>query len=393
MNQQKVYAVILAAGRGVRMKAKINKMFVHLAGRVVLSHTLDAFVQAGCFGGIIIVCRPSERQLVARLVEDVAQLPITLVDGGPTRQDSVKNGLAALPEDADIVAVHDGARCFVSPELIRACVESALTCGSGVAGKHAVDTVKIAAPDGSIQKTIDRTQVVLVETPQVFPVATLREAFAAAEESGFVGTDESSLVERLGITPRLVESEGFNSKLTNPIDLEQGKLYLSGAEETRIGNGFDAHRLAEGRDLILGGVKIDYPLGLEAHSDGDVLVHAIIDAMLGAAGLPDIGELFPDNDDTYKDIDSLKLLARAAEELYSMGYSIGNIDATLIMQRPRIGQYKEAMRRNIARVLGTQLSRVNIKATTTERLGAFGRGEGIGAEAVCILRKHRCLVY
>ena len=388
------YAVVLAAGRGVRMKANINKMFVPLAGKAVLEHTLSAFADTDCFEKIIIVCRASEQKLVREIAEDLFEEgQFMIVPGGKTRQDSVECGLNALPEDAEIVAVHDGARCFVRPELIQECVQSAIDFGSGVAGKHAVDTVKIASPEGRITDTIDRRKVVLVETPQVFQVHILKRAFAQAKKDGFVGTDESSLVERIGVTPRLVESVRSNFKLTNPLDLEQGRLYLMGDGESRVGNGLDVHKLVHGRDLILGGVKIDYERGLEAHSDGDVLVHAIIDAMLGAAGLPDIGELFPDTDALYKGADSVELLSRVGQALYKDGYAIGNIDATLIMQEPKISRFKERMKQNIAAALKISLTRINIKATTTEKLGAFGRGEGIGAEAVCILTKNACMIY
>ncbi len=388
-----IYAIILAAGKGVRMKAKINKMFMPLAGKVVLEHTLSAFKEADCFEGIIVVCRGEERDLVKKIARSIFDSGVVIVSGGETRQDSVENGLKALPKNARIVAVHDGARCLVQPELIEQCVKSAIEYGSGVAGKRAVDTVKIATKDGEIAGTIDRSKVVLVETPQVFQADVLKKAFEAAKKDGFLGTDESSLVERIGITPRLVESDRCNFKLTNPLDLEQGRLYLMGGAESRVGNGFDVHKLVEGRDLILGGVKIDYGRGLEAHSDGDVLAHAIIDAMLGAAGLPDIGELFPDTDSLYEGADSLELLAKVGQGLSDAGYAIGNIDATLIMQEPKVSPYKAKMRQNIAEALHVKISRINIKATTTEKLGAFGRGEGIGAEAVCILTKDAYVVY
>lgn len=210
----------------------------------------------------------------------------------------------------------------------------------------------------------------------------MEQAYEEGEANGFFGTDDASYVEQLGIRVSITQGDYGNIKITTKEDLpEQESL------ETRVGSGYDVHRLVEGRDLILGGVNIPYNKGLLGHSDADVLLHALMDALLGAASLGDIGEHFPDTEEAYKGISSLELLDRVAERLKEEGFSVGNIDATIMAQKPKLAPYKEKMKNNIAEALGIPLGSINLKATTTEKLGFVGREEGIAAEAVCIIKR------
>lgn len=383
---KKAYAIILAAGQGRRVGANINKVFLSIAGKTVLEHTFSAFRRAACFDGIIIVCKSGERRYVERLAASVFQRGYTLVFGGPERQDSVQNALAVIPEDVSIIAVHDGARCLVHPSFINKCVKSAVRYGSGVAGKRATDTVKTLSGD-EITQTLNRDHIALVETPQVFRAELLRRAYRAAAQDGFRGTDDASLVERLGVRPRLVVTHRTNLKITQRSDFRLGEYYLMNDSSFRVGHGYDAHRFTAGRPLVLGGVAIPWEQGLDGHSDADVLIHAIIDALLGAAGLPDIGSVFPDTDERFRGASSIALLEDAGKMLRQQGYIPGNIDATLVMQQPKIGPYRAEMARNIADALGIADERVNVKATTTEGMGFAGRGEGAAAHAVCMLTR------
>ena len=381
-----VYAIILAAGSGRRLGLGYNKMLLKLGDRTVLEHTLLAFSGAGCFTGVIIACRSGERRRVTEISRRYFDRPPIVVEGGKERQDSVWNALKALPPDAEIVAVHDGARCFVTPEIILDCVASARKHGSGVACRRAVDTVKEISGD-NIEGTIDRRGIALAETPQTFRADILRKAYEKARADGYLGTDDASLVERLGIRPRMVESRKRNDKITHRIDVAFGE-YLLG-EGGRVGHGMDVHRLAANRRLVLGGVEIPWAKGLAGHSDADVLVHAVMDALLGAARLPDIGQLFPDDDASFEGADSIALLQNVGDMIRLKGFSVENIDATLILEQPKIASYRARMAENIANALEIEVSRVNVKATTTEGLGPEGRGEGVTAHAVCLLDRIR----
>lgn len=374
-----IYLIVTAAGAGTRMGAGENKLFLDMGGKSILYNTLKAARQSGCFDQIIIAARPDESEKVRKIAVQ-AGVRCVLAEGGSERQYSVANALKLVPEDAEIVAVHDAARCLTTPGLFCKCVESAMVCGSGVAGKYAKDTVK-RVENGEIIETLDRNEIVLIETPQVFSYKILKEAHEKAAADGYLATDEASLVERLGIKPKLIISKHANMKITTPADLNTGRKLMNA--DMRVGTGYDVHRCIEGRPLILGGVQIPCEFGLDGYSDADVLTHAIIDALLGAAGLSDIGHMFPDDNPEYKDIDSMVLLRDTKAAL--RGYSIVNIDATIIAQRPKLAEYEEKMKANIASVLAIPIKNINIKATTTEKLGFEGEGKGIAAQAVCLI--------
>ncbi|MBR2571980.1 MAG: 2-C-methyl-D-erythritol 2,4-cyclodiphosphate synthase [Clostridia bacterium] len=381
------WAVVVAAGRGLRMGLPYNKAFYVFRGRSVLNRSLDAMTGSGCFDGIVVVLAEGDldawRQLCAREGENPLVREIAI--GGATRQESVRNGLEKVPESVGIVAVHDAARAFVTRDVIVKTVESARQYGSGVIAEKLVDTVKVIDADGYAIRTPERARLRTVQTPQAFLRENLAKAHELARLDGFAATDDAALVEKYIGPVRLVESEDSarNVKLTRAEDVRRMTMEFS--RETRAGHGYDAHRLTEGRALILLGVRIPFEKGLLGHSDADVAAHAAMDALLGAAGLPDIGRQFPDSDPAYAGADSMRLVGQVADLLEANGHRILNIDVTIIAQAPKLMPHIPAMRENLARALGIQENRVNVKATTTEGMGFEGRGEGISAHAVAMI--------
>ena len=386
----KIGGIILAAGSSRRMGTSKNKVFIKFEGISALVRSVETHKHTGLFDYLIIVCKEEDLPTIqSKLTRHVQGMQYIFVTGGAERQYSVENALRHVEPDTDIVSVHDAARCFVTSQIIKDCVASAIRRGSGVAAVSAVDTIKRV--DGKrVVETLNRDELVLVQTPQVFRRDLLVRAHNQAKEDGILGTDDSSLVERLGQEVYVVNGSMNNIKITTPYDLKLGEK-IAGERKMfsnlRIGSGVDVHAFSRDRKLILGGVEIPSEMGLLGHSDADVLVHAIMDALVGAARLGDIGELFPPGDPKYKDISSIVLLKKVGELLNNCGYTIINIDATLIMQRPKIINYKSDMIRNIASALDVDKQYINIKATTTEELGFAGRGEGASAHAVCMIQK------
>ena len=376
-----VWAVVVAGGRGARAGLGRNKVFFAWKGRSVLSRCLDALERSGALDGAVLVLGAEDFEqydaLCAR--EGASPLVKRVVAGGDCRRRSVRSGLAALPEEVEIVAVHDAARPFVSPEAVRETVQSARKWGSGVISTPVTDTIKRVGPDGAVE-TLDRAQLRAVQTPQTFDCAKLKAAHERAEAEGFDATDDAALFEHYYDSVRLVTAPGAeaNIKLTNPADFEK----LS-RPAMRIGSGYDAHRLAEGRKLILCGVDVPHTRGLDGHSDADVAVHALMDALLGALGEGDIGRHFPDSDPAYKGISSMLLLDHVMKIVREHGCGVANVDVTIVAQKPKLAAYIPAMRENLARALGTDA--VNVKATTTERMGFEGEELGISAQAVALL--------
>jgi 2-C-methyl-D-erythritol 2,4-cyclodiphosphate synthase/2-C-methyl-D-erythritol 4-phosphate cytidylyltransferase len=320
---------------------------------------------------------------------DAASLPVTIVTGGDSRQSSVWNGLCALPEDCTHVLIHDGARCLVDEGTIRHCMASVENHGTGVAAIPAIDTIKQVDADEIVTATPDRSQLRAVQTPQGFTVELIRRAHMSAQQENFLGTDDASLVERLGHPVRLTEGNRRNIKLTTPEDLIMAESFLCRSfPALRVGQGYDVHRLVEGRDLILCGVNVPHTLGLLGHSDADVAVHALMDAMLGAMALGDIGKHFPDTDERYRGISSMKLLEHVVALLKERHARVTNCDVTIVAQKPKLLPHIPQMQANIASALELPLDRVNIKATTTERLAFEGREEGISAQAICMVEQN-----
>lgn len=369
---KKITAVIMAAGKGSRMGASVHKQFLPLEdGRTVLEHAAEPFQLSPRVDEIIIVCGAGFEQQCLDLCRRFDKVK-KAVPGGCQRQDSVNNALAHVGEG--LVLIHDGARPFVSAEVIDGVIKAACSCGAAVPCVPVKETIR--------QKdcTLDRSSLFVVQTPQGFETALIKRAYQKAYEDGFYGTDDASLVDRLGEQVAISEGSYSNIKLTTREDLPVDT-------QMRVGQGFDVHKLTENRKLILCGVEIPFEKGLLGHSDADVALHALMDAMLGAACLGDIGKHFPDSDMRYKDIESLRLLAEVARLLAKQGWSLINADITIMAQRPKLLPHIEAMRQNIADTLGIAGDRISVKATTTEKLGFVGREEGIAAEAVCLLSK------
>ena len=388
-------AVIVAAGRGSRMGLGRNKVLAPLAGVPVIVRTVRAFEETGLFdGGIVVVTGeddlPEMRALLARFGVGAA---LTL--GGADRQESVYRGLQAVNPAADVIAIHDGARPLVTRAVIERTIKSAQRFGSGVAAVMLKDTVKRVDAEGVVVDTPRRDALRAVQTPQTFEARLIREAHARFAQGTERATDDAMLAEWAGRRVRLTEGDVENIKLTTPEDmLLAGQVILRREgrtkEETnmlRSGHGYDVHRLVEGRKLILCGVEVPYTLGLLGHSDADVALHALMDALLGAAALGDIGRHFPDTDPAYAGADSGRLLDHVVSLLEQKGYAVGNVDVTIICQRPKLKDYIEQMRENVAAHLKVDPDCVNIKATTTEKLGFEGEGLGISSHAVaCIVK-------
>lgn len=386
----KVAGIVLAAGRGTRIGADKNKMLLNLANKTPLELTLQSCREATCLDEVVLVCKDSEREQMREIADAIfPEGEVILASGGATRQDSAYSGILAASSDCDILAVLDGARCFTTPELIENCVRSCIEHGSGVAGCWCTDTVKLADAEGCFLRTLDRNRLVLVETPQVFPREILKLAYEKALADGFLGTDDSSLVERLGLHPRLVVSGGNNFKLTHPKDIVRGTQEVLGVRDLRIGQGYDIHALKEGRPFLLAGVRIESPLGLDGHSDADVLAHAVIDALLGAAGQRDIGEFFPDTDPAYRGADSMKLLEQVWAMLQAEGYALVNLDTTVFLEKPKLSPYKRKIIHRLAKALGAEQRSISVKAKTAEQFDAVGEGLACAASATCLMTKQK----
>ncbi len=382
------WVVIVAAGRGTRSGLAENKVFYPVAGRTVLSRCLDAFERCGRFDGIVLVLSDHDRAAWQSLAERDGpfELVRAVAAGGATRRESVYHGLQAIPADAEIVAIHDAARPFVSKSVIDATLESAREFGSGVISTPVVDTVKQVGPDGRVT-SLDRATLRAVQTPQTFCYQKILEAHKRAEAEQLDVTDDAMLFEHYYADVKLVTAAGAeeNRKLTTKADFDA--LNARDDFDVRVGQGYDAHRLAESRRLVLCGVEIPWEKGLDGHSDADVALHALMDALLGALGSGDIGRLFPDNDPRYEGADSMKLLGSVMALVRERGYSVGNADVTVVAQRPKLAPYMPRMRARVAEGLGVDEDRVNVKATTTERMGFEGEGTGISAQAVVLLKK------
>jgi 2-C-methyl-D-erythritol 4-phosphate cytidylyltransferase/2-C-methyl-D-erythritol 2,4-cyclodiphosphate synthase len=391
----KAAAIIPAGGIGKRMGPGTPKQFTCLAGIPLLIHTVRAFAQVAEISAIIVAVPMDYLQHTRKLLEQYGLHLVKVVAGGKLRQDSVQAGLAHVPPECELVAVHDGARPLISPKLIRACLEAAQKTGAAMAAIPVKDTLKEVAADQTIVRTIDRKTLWQAQTPQVVRTDTLKKAFAAAGKS-FIGTDEASFLELIKVRMSVVGGSEQNIKITRPDDLLIAEAMLMKKEQHdaplpaqlfRIGHGYDAHRLVSGRPLILGGMEIPHPAGLLGHSDADVLTHALCDAILGALGAGDIGRHFPDTDPSYKNISSLTLLARVIAAVNEQGYTLGNADITVVAQAPKLAPHFPAMREKLAAVCRTEQSAINLKGTTTEKMGFTGRKEGIAAHAVVLLQR------
>ena len=391
-----VYVILLAGGSGSRMGAGRNKVLLPVAGKICIARSANAF--RGFADRMILVCRPEDREEIRAAVDSLSLgFPVDDVPGGETRQQSVAHGLNALPEDDGFVLVHDGARCLVDAAVIRSVLSDLDSFGSGAASVPVTDTVRHADENGFAAGTLPRASLRAMQTPQGFRLRELREAHVKAERDHFEGTDDVAVMEHAGFSVRLSEGSRNNIKLTTKEDLLMAEAFLTGDGVSactdlpfppfRTGLGYDVHQLVEGRKLILCGVEVPHSLGLLGHSDADVALHALMDALLGAAGLWDIGHHFPDSDPQYKGISSMKLLEAVLRDLKGHGFRPANVDITIVAQRPKLSPFIPQMVTRLAEALSLPRNRVNVKATTTERLGFEGRMEGISAQAVCMIQE------
>ena len=375
-NGKEIAVIIAAAGKGTRVGGPVPKQFLKIGAEPILVKTLRAFSDMEEIDHIFVVTGGEYVDHCGKLIEENHIDKVrAVVCGGAERQDSVYNALTEIDRKqprTEYVLIHDGARPFVSRRVITDVIKASAECGASAACVPMKDSLR--ALSGKSSSSVDRSMYFAVQTPQGFKRSYIMKAYDKAYEEGFYGTDDAVLAERAGYAVEIVEGDYGNIKITTKEDLPM---------ENRIGTGFDVHAFEEGRKLVLGGVTIPYEKGLAGHSDADVLTHALMDALLGAAALGDIGRHFPDTDEQYKGISSMVLLERVRELLCENFYCIGNVDVTVMAQVPKISPYVEEMRSIIADVLKLEKSRVNIKGTTTEKLGFVGRREGIAAEAVC----------
>ncbi len=369
---------ILAAG-GAGLRAGVAKQWATVGGETVLRRAARVLSESGVIDEIVVVVPAGEESHGAANLQGLG-VPVRAAAGGATRADSVRAGLEALGEVA-VVVIHDAARPFATASLARAVAEAAAARGAALAAVPATDTVK-RGEGTRVAETLDRRVLWLAQTPQAFRAPLLRRAFAQAGASAAEATDECQLVERLGEEVALVPGDPGNFKITGPDDLARARALLE--PSVAMGVGYDVHAFAPGRRLVLGGVEFEGD-GLLGHSDADICAHAICDAVLGAAGLGDIGRHFPDTDPRWKGVSSLHLLREVAGKARALGWGVGNCDVTLAARRPKIAPRADEMRARLAEALGVSPTQVNVKGTTGEGLGFVGRGEGIAAHAVALL--------
>lgn len=397
-----VAVIIAAAGSssrfngartGSRSSGGASKVLLPLCGRPVLEHSIRLFAQSPAVSAIVISVRATDMAEISHICLPYPKTRCVL--GGAQRTASVAAALAALDDPAIThIAVHDGARPLLHAEDWQSLLAAAEAgAEAALLAAALVDSVK-QVEEGLVRAGLDRSSLAAAQTPQLFAAPLLRKAYAVAAEQGISATDDVELVQRLGCRARVVWSRHENFKLTYPGDLERAESVLARRSapfalppRLRIGQGWDSHRLAANRPLILGGVDIPFDKGLLGHSDADVLTHAVIDALLGAAALPDIGRQFPDSDPAYAGISSLLLLERTYDLLQQAGFRPLQIDATVIAQQPRLAPHIDSMRANLARCLHLPADAVSVKAKTAEGLDSVGRGEAMQAQALALLER------
>lgn len=400
---KKYFALIAAAGKGTRMGVDTPKQLLPYKGTNVLFHTAAKFAENELINGLCIITPPDGEYddtfaAIAKALELEFGKPVYSVYGGASRGESVCNGIRAIAEicrknyvndDDAFVMIHDAARTEVTNDVIERNIKSLQNHDAVCTVMPVIDSMRIVETPINIanndlstkcnshiinSKSIERDRVVIVQTPQSFKLSKIISAYEFAESHGFHGTDDASVAEYFGMDIKLVEGNYANIKITTRKDIPMGM---------RVGTGYDVHRLAEGHRLILCGVPMPSSKGLVGHSDADVATHALMDAILGAAAKGDIGRHFPDSDDKYNGADSIELLRETKK--IAGDIKVGNVDITIIAEEPKMAPYIEEMRKNIAEALEMPIANVNVKATTTERLGFTGRKEGIAAQAVCTI--------
>lgn len=379
-------ALVVAAGRGVRAASDVPKQYALLGGKPLLRRTLEALGRCEAVTQFCVVIGEADQARFAAATDGLRPAP-SVATGGPTRQASVRHGLEALVDaDPQIVLIHDAARPFVSPRLVGRLAEVAEQGFAAIPGLSLTDTIK-RVEEGAVAATVPRDGLYTVQTPQAFPfraiLAAHRQAAAAGREDL---TDDAAVAEFAGLEVRLVEGEERNIKITRPGDWARAEAMIAARMETRTGQGYDVHAFGPGEAVWLCGVEIPHDRALLGHSDADVGLHALTDAILGALGDGDIGAHFPPSDPVWKGASSDRFLADAVRRVAERGGAIVNLDVTLICEAPKIGPHRERMREAVARIAGVPTARVGVKATTSEGLGFTGRREGIAALAIATIR-------
>jgi 2-C-methyl-D-erythritol 4-phosphate cytidylyltransferase/2-C-methyl-D-erythritol 2,4-cyclodiphosphate synthase len=399
-----VWAAVVAAGEGTRMRvtretSHVRKPFLDVGGVPIVVRTLRSLSRCADIEGIALAVAPSDVEVATDLVASsgLADRVRCIVPGGARRQDTVREAVRVVPEDVEFVAVHDGARPFVSVEVLDRAVAAARRTGASCVGLPCHETIKRIDANGVITETVDRSTLFSAQTPQTFRRAQLLCLLDEADRNGTHVTDETALFDMRGIRVEAVTGERANIKITTPDDLAiaeaiccgpggfMGGETLSGG--ATVGIGYDIHPLVPGRRLIVCGVELPSDVGPDGHSDADPAAHAVIDALLGAAALGDIGRLFPDTDPAYKGADSMDLLARVRGRLAEDGYSARSIDLTVFLEKPKVGPHVKAMIRRLRDVTGVPLERINVKAKTMNGIGPVGEGRAVAAQAAAVVER------
>ena len=376
-------AIIVAAGRGHRVGGEIPKQYLDIGGITVLRRTVNVFLKNESIDHIQIIIHPDDQSLYEMAVGDM-NLPAP-VYGGETRQQSVLNGLEAVSEQMpEYVLIHDAARPFLDQETLNTLIRAVEVSGAVIPALNVTDTIKYMSGD-NIDSTLDRNFLYRAQTPQAFRYKAIYMAHRRMENNDL--TDDSAIAEKSGLKVRILPGSEDNFKITTENDLKKAEI-MTGINYTdvRIGYGMDVHAFKDGDHVILGGVKIPHDKSLKGHSDADVALHAITDAILGAIAMGDIGEHFPPNDDKWKGAGSDIFLKHAAKLVDEADGVIANIDLTIICEAPKIGPHRDLIRDRISELIDLDIARVSVKATTTEKLGFAGKGEGIMAQAVATIR-------
>ena len=381
-----VAAIVVAAGRGLRSGGEIPKQYKEIAGEPVLRRALRLFLGHAGISVIQSVIHPTDHALY-----DSATCGLPLpppVHGGATRQESVLAGLAALEHDPPaLVLIHDAARPFASPALIDRAIAAGRSSGAAIPVLPVADTVKTIDIQGRVTGTLDRERLRVVQTPQSFGFRALLDAHRRAVREGrHEFTDDAALAEWAGMTVTTFPGEAANLKLTTPEDFIKAAAHVDDLTDIRVGTGHDVHAFGDGDQVMLGGIRIAHDRGLKGHSDADVVLHALVDAILGALGEGDIGAHFPPSDPQWKGASSDRFLQFAAGRVAARGGRIAHLDVTIVCEAPKIGPHRDAMRARIAQIAGIAIDRVAVKATTSEGLGFTGRREGIAASATATVR-------
>jgi 2-C-methyl-D-erythritol 4-phosphate cytidylyltransferase/2-C-methyl-D-erythritol 2,4-cyclodiphosphate synthase len=383
----KVAAVVVAGGRGLRAGGELPKQYRQICGESVIRRALLAFARHPEISIVQPVIHPADKELYLAATQDMRLLPA--VAGAELRQGSVRAGLEALePHAPELVLVHDAARPFVSGALITRAIAAARASAAAVPVMGVTDTVKSVDASGMITGTVDRTALRMVQTPQAFVFSSLLDAHHRAQTAAREDfTDDAALAEWVGLKVSTFQGEAGNVKLTTDEDFTRMQAWeLAALGDTSVGFGFDVHQFADGDHVMLGGVRISHDRGLAGHSDADVVLHAIVDAILGALAEGDIGVHFPPSDPQWRGASSDRFLSFAVERVRARGGRIAHLDITIVCEAPRVGPHRDAVRARIAEIAGIPMKRIGVKATTSEKMGFTGRGEGMAAFATVTVR-------